>query len=152
LITAAIAHAYSARKIIGIDNSPSRVEFAKKYTSPITGKPIYDHVFLSTDLPITPPSKAESKNELSEKIGEQGSKAGIADGEVGVHDDEEEHLPVGDHKWEWAKIRAAEWLLQAGLDAEEGVDRVIEATGSEDCGLYGVAIAKQGANCQCYRE
>ncbi len=50
-------------------------------------------------------------------------------------------------KWEWAKVKAAEFLREAGLDAEEGVDRVIEASGAEDCGLLGVALAKQGAIC-----
>jgi len=44
-------------------------------------------------------------------------------------------------KWEWAKVKAAEFLR------EEGVDRVIEASGAEDCGLLGVALAKQGAIC-----
>lgn len=145
LITAAVAHAYSARKIIAIDNNPKRVEFAKKYISPITGKPIIDHVFLSTDLP-TSASNGDAEG-LAEKIGEKGSGAGIADGEVGV-EEEEHHSTTGDIKWEAAKAVAAKWIEEAGLTAEEGVDRVVEATGAEDCGLLGCAIAKQGGVCK----
>nr|XP_019001749.1 xylitol dehydrogenase [Kwoniella mangroviensis CBS 8507]OCF65210.1 xylitol dehydrogenase [Kwoniella mangroviensis CBS 8507] len=119
LITAAVAHAYSARKIIAFDNNPDRVEFAKKYISPLTGKPIIDHVFLI-----------------------DGSGAGIGDGEINDHEDHEETL--GDRKWEQAKKIAAEFAEKAGLLEEEGVDRVVEATGAEDCMLLGIAIAKQG--------
>nr|XP_019050436.1 xylitol dehydrogenase [Kwoniella bestiolae CBS 10118]OCF29366.1 xylitol dehydrogenase [Kwoniella bestiolae CBS 10118] len=122
LITAAVAHAYSARKIIAFDNNPTRVEFAKKYISPLTGKPIIDHVFLIED----------------------GSGAGIGDGEINDHEDHEETL--GDRKWEQAKKVAAEYAEIAGLLDEEGVDRVVEATGAEDCMLLGIAIAKQGGN------
>jgi len=148
LITAAVAHAYSARKIIAIDNNPKRVEFAKKYISPITGKPIIDHVFLSTNLPTS--SSNGHGNGLSEKIGEKGSGAGIGDGETGVSEGEEEahHDTIGDIKWEAAKLVAAKWIEEAGLTAEEGVDRVVEATGAEDCGLLGCAIAKQGGVCE----
>lgn len=39
---------------------------------------------------------------------------------------------------------AAQYLKEAGLEEDEGVDRVIEATGTEDCSMLGVAIAKQG--------
>jgi D-xylulose reductase len=128
------------------------VEFARKYLSPITGKPIIDHVFLSTDLPITPipETKPPQVNTLAAKISEKGSGAGITDGVNGIDSDvdEEDHVPIGDHKWEWAKVRAAEWLIDAGLAGNQGVDRVVEATGSEDCGLLGVALAKQGANCE----
>ncbi|KAL1737793.1 hypothetical protein HDZ31DRAFT_51820, partial [Schizophyllum fasciatum] len=119
LIAGAVAHAYSARKIIACDINPSRVEFARKYISPLTGKPIFDHVFGAAPTP-----------------------AGAGDGEVGEVDDHEETL--GDRKWAHAQARAAEFLKEAGLSAEEGVDRVIEASGAEDCGLIGVAIAKQG--------
>ena len=155
LITGAVAHAYSARKIIGIDNNPKRVEFAKKYLSPITGKPIFDHVFLSTDLPTSAPAnghaQANGHSGLAEKIGEQGSGAGIADGQIGVEEDED-HTTVGDVKWEAAKEVAAKWIEEAGLTAEEGVDRVVEATGAEDCMLLGCAIAKQGGICELGRE
>uniref|UniRef100_D8PNA7 Enoyl reductase (ER) domain-containing protein n=1 Tax=Schizophyllum commune (strain H4-8 / FGSC 9210) TaxID=578458 RepID=D8PNA7_SCHCM len=120
LIAGAVAHAYSARRIIACDINPSRVEFARKYISPLTGKPIFDHVFGSDPTP-----------------------AGVADGEVGEVEDHEQTL--GDIKWTHAQARAAEVLEQAGLAGEGGVDRVIEASGAEDCGLIGVAIAKQGA-------
>lgn len=141
LITAAVAHAYSARKIISFDNNPLRVEFAKKYISPLTGKPIIDHVFLTTDLPETslkPNSNGKKHDEKTSIVG---------DGEPVEVDDHEEET-VGDMKFEHAKVRAAEYLEQIGLTGEEGVDRVVEATGSEDCGLLGVAIAKQGAICK----
>ncbi|KAK1927366.1 putative xylitol dehydrogenase [Papiliotrema laurentii] len=140
LITAAVAHAYSARKIIAVDNNPKRVEFAKKYISPITGKPIIDHVFLNTDLPSSIPQSNGHMNGVSPTdVG-----AGVGDGEAGVVE-EEHHVTPGDIKWEAAKERAAKWIAEAGLTAEEGFDRVIEASGAEDCGLLGVAIAKQGA-------
>jgi len=64
--------------------------------------------------------------------------------------EEDDHETHGDMKWEHAVVQAAEWLNDAGLEEEEGVDRVIEASGAEDCGLYGVAIAKQGAICESY--
>ena len=148
LITAAVAHAYSARKIVAFDNNPKRVEFAKKYISPITGKPIIDHVFLNTDLPTkSPKTHVNGTNALSKKLGEDGSGAGIGDGEHGV-EEEEHHETVGDIKWEAAKARVAAWVEEAGLTSDEGFDRVIEATGAEDCGLLGIAIAKQGAVCE----
>lgn len=50
LIAAAVAHAYCVSGIIGFDNNPKRVEFARKYLSPITGKPIFDKVFLVEEL------------------------------------------------------------------------------------------------------
>lgn len=63
--------------------------------------------------------------------------------------EEHEHsLTIGDIKWEAAKARAATWIKEVGLSNEEGVDRVIEASGAEDCGLLGCAIAKQGAICE----
>lgn len=144
LIAAAVAHAYSARKIIAIDNNPKRVEFAKKYISPITGKPIIDHVFLNTDLPTKEVHiKTNGVNGLAAKVGEGLHGAGVGDGETPAHDDEHE-TTVGDIKWEAAKKRVVDWIEEAGLTNEEGFDRVIEATGSEDCGILGVAIAKQG--------
>lgn len=145
LITAAVAHAYSASKIIGFDINPARVEFAKKYTSPISGKPIFDHVFLTSDLPTTP-LQANGRDPAAENVSEAPSAAGVADADT-LNADDEDHLPVGDIKWEHAKVRVAQWLQEAGLD-EEGVDRVVEATGSEDCGMYGCAIAKQGGICK----
>ena len=155
LITAAVAHAYSAKKIIAFDNNPKRVEFARNYISPITGRPIIDQVFLNTDLPTTPatPTGASGATKgLFGKIGEAGSGAGIGDGEQEVngaanHEDHDE-ITTGDIMWEAAKVRAAKWIEEAGLTNEEGVDRVIEATGAQDCGLLGVAIAKQGAVCK----
>ncbi|WWD16471.1 hypothetical protein CI109_100897 [Kwoniella shandongensis] len=142
LVSAAVAHAYSARKIIMFDNNPVRVDFAKKYISPLTGKPIADHVFLTKDLP-TESLKDHKPNGLAHAIGEAGSGAGIGDGEIV---DEEHEETVGDKKWEQAKKFVAEYVRQAGLTEEEGVDRVIEATGAEDCMLMGIAIAKQGGN------
>ena len=118
------------------------MEFAKKYISPITGKPIIDHVFLNTDLPSSVPQSNGHTNGVSPTdVG-----AGVGDGEMGVVE-EEHHVTPGDIKWEAAKERAAKWIAEAGLTAEEGFDRVIEASGAEDCGLLGVAIAKQGAIC-----
>ncbi|ORY24057.1 putative xylitol dehydrogenase [Naematelia encephala] len=150
LITAAVAHAYSARKIIAFDINPSRVEFARKYISPITGRPIIDHVFLVDAIPSTPihaPAANGHSHGLVEKVSEAPSAAGLADGQGGsaaAVEDDHEDVPVGDRKWEWAKIRAAKYIEEAGLTAEEGVDRVVEASGAEDSGLLGIAIAKQG--------
>jgi D-xylulose reductase len=125
------------RKIIGIDNSPFRVEFAKKYISPLTGKPIFDAVYLNTDLPtesVKHPSK-ESTNVDT-------------DGEVGdATAENDDHETVGDIKWEHAKLRVQGWVKELGLEEEEGVDRVVEASGAEDCMLLGVAFAKQGGTC-----
>ncbi|WVQ79148.1 hypothetical protein IAT38_001244 [Cryptococcus sp. DSM 104549] len=147
LITAAVAHAYSARKIIAFDNNPVRVEFAKKYISPLTGKPIIDHVFLVKDLPtsslLAKTNGTANGDGLAHKISEAGSGAGVGDGEVVDHDHEES---LGDRKWEWAKKIAAGFIEEAGLTEEEGVDRVVEATGAEDSMLLGIAIAKQGGN------
>ncbi|WVR03776.1 hypothetical protein IAU60_000771 [Kwoniella sp. DSM 27419] len=142
LIAAAVAHAYCAKKIIAFDNNPTRVEFAKKYMSPLTGKPIIDHVFLTQDLPTT--SLKSKPNGVAHAISEQGSGAGMGDGEVVDHD--HDHETEGDRKWEQAKMVVAKYIEEAGLVADEGVDRVIEATGAEDCMLMGIAIAKQGAN------
>lgn len=145
MITAAVAHAYSARKIIAFDINPSRVEFARNYISPLTGKPIIDHVFLNQPISASSPKEKAKVNGLAGKLGEQPSGAGIGDGETGH--EKEEHETVGDRKWKWAKVMAAKYIEEAGLSAEEGVDRVIEASGAEDCGLLGVALAKQGAVC-----
>ncbi|ODN76576.1 hypothetical protein L202_05235 [Cryptococcus amylolentus CBS 6039] len=151
LISAAVAHAYCARKIVAFDNNPVRVEAARKYRSPVTGKPIIDHVFLTKDIPTTSLKKGANGlvdgnshiDELAHKIGEAGSGAGIADGGIPDEHDEES---VGDRKWEWAKKIAAGYIEEAGLTEDEGFDRVVEATGVEDCMNLGVAIAKQGAN------
>ncbi|TRM60123.1 chaperonin 10-like protein [Schizophyllum amplum] len=139
LIAGAVAHAYSARRIIACDINPARVEFARKYISPLTGKPIFDHVFVNKALPSTP-VKVEA---AGHKQGADPTPAGIADGEIVEADEHEESL--GDIKWAHAEVAAARFLEEAGLSAEMGVDRVIEASGAEDCGLIGVAIAKQGA-------
>lgn len=139
LITAAVAHAYSARKIIGVDISPSRVEFAKKYMSPLTGKPIFDAVFLNTALP-TESAPSQGSGATTPHVGN--------DTEVGdATTADEHHETLGDIKWEHAKQRAAKWVKELGLTEEEGLDRVVEASGAEDCMLLGIAIAKQGATC-----
>lgn len=82
---------------------------------------------------------------LAHALGEDGSGAGMGDGEILDEDHEE---TIGDKKWEWAKKIVAGFVQEAGLTAEEGVDRVVEATGAEDCMLMGIAIAKQGGNCK----
>jgi len=142
LITAAVAHAYSARKIIGIDNSPFRVDFAKKYISPLTGKPIFDAVYLNTDLPtdsLKHPTKSATPH-----VG--------TDTEVGdaTAENDDDHETVGDIKWEHAKLRVQGWVKELGLEDEEGVDRVVEASGAEDCMLLGIAFAKQGGTCTSF--
>ncbi|UOH80474.1 hypothetical protein LQV05_003128 [Cryptococcus neoformans] len=148
-----VSHAYSARKIIAFDNNPQRVEFAKRYISPLTGKPIIDHVFLVKDLPTSSLKDSQANGNgnmanghteaLAHALGEDGSGAGMGDGEILDEDHEE---TIGDKKWEWAKKIVAGFVQEAGLTAEEGVDRVVEATGAEDCMLMGIAIAKQGGN------
>jgi D-xylulose reductase len=139
LITAAVAHAYSARKIIAFDINPSRVEFARKYISPLTGKPIIDHVFHIADLP-----KAGHHGLVN------GNAANAADtAEISVpNGDHAEHKTPGDIKWTAAQERMKEIISQVGLGKEGGVDRVVEASGAEDGMLHGVAIAKQGAICK----
>ncbi len=77
LITAAVCHAYSARKIIAFDIRPSRVEFARNYKSPLTNKPIIDHVFCIDAIPA---------------VVDEDLLAG-----------EEEHGTIGDMKWERAR-------------------------------------------------
>ncbi|BEI85011.1 hypothetical protein CcaverHIS002_0504120 [Cutaneotrichosporon cavernicola] len=114
LIAAAVCRAYGVSQIVGFDINPKRVAFAQGYVS--GGAQVFDSVFLVDDLPTQ------------------------ANGTANGHD---EH-PVGDIKFEAAKIRAAKYLAKAGLDAD-GVDRVIEASGAEDAGLLGIAIARQGA-------
>lgn len=123
LITAAVAHANSAKLIIGFDINPKRCEFARKYISPITGRPIFDRVFQVDSLPTTRKS------------------ANGANGH-GAHDEN-----VGDVKYDAAKERAKEYLAIMNVEAD-GVDRVVEASGAEDAGLLGIAIAKQGATCE----
>lgn len=136
-----MAHAYSARKIIGIDISPSRVEFAKKYMSPLTGKPIFDAVYLNTPLP-TESLKVSAKVKSTSHVG---TDTEVGDATAGS---EEDHESVGDNMWEHAKLRAQEWVKESGLEDEEGVDRVVEASGAEDSMLLGIAFAKQGATCE----
>jgi len=71
------------------------------------------------------------------------------DGEVGdtTAENDDDHETIGDIKWEHAKLRVQEWVKELGLVDEEGVDRVVEASGAEDCMLLGVAFAKQGGTC-----
>ncbi|KKK21437.1 hypothetical protein AOCH_000134 [Aspergillus ochraceoroseus] len=127
LITAAVAHAYSAKKIIAFDINPDRVAFAKKYLSPMTGKPIIDHVYHIDLLPTTPESDAQP----------QLNNNAMANGE-------QEPQTIGDFRWECAKDRMWRVVEECGLSAEAGVDRVIEASGAEDSMLHGIAICKQG--------
>ncbi|KAI1324501.1 GroES-like protein [Xylariaceae sp. FL0255] len=116
LISAAVSHVYSTRKIIAFDINPKRVEFAKKYISPLTGKPIIDHVFHIDALPSQPKSAQEG----------------------------EHHQTEGDYKFEIAEARMMEILRQVGLEEEGGVDTVIEASGAGDAMMHGIAIAKLG--------
>ena len=135
-----MAHAYSARKIIAFDINPSRVEFAKKYLSPLTGKPIIDHVYHIEPLPEVPEHDTATNGDVS--VAETGEIPVAADQEA-VHED-----TVGDIKWEWAKKRMTKIIDECGLAAEEGVDRVVEASGAEDAMLHGVAICKEGGICK----
>jgi D-xylulose reductase len=131
--------------VVAFDISESRVKFAKAYISPITGKPIIEHVFLNTVLPSTPIDAPAAKGHSH---GNGPTPAGVADGEIDDHDEHE--LPEGDRKWAHAQLRIEEILKQVGLEEEGGFDRVIEATGAGDCMLLGVAAVKQGGVCECY--
>ncbi|EFX02635.1 sorbitol dehydrogenase [Grosmannia clavigera kw1407] len=132
LITAAVAHAYSARKIIAFDVRPSRVDFARKYLSPLTGRPIIDHVFHIDAIP-----------DFSSKSSSSGNSNG--NGTAAASQDEEDaEETVGDKMWLCAQGRMREIIAQCGLKSEEGVDRVVEASGAQDAILHGVAICKQG--------
>lgn len=111
--------------------------------SPLTGKPIFDAVFLNTELPTEPLPKAKANGHGSStpRLGN--------DTEVGdAVDADHEHETVGDIKWGHAKLRAEGWIKELGLVDEEGVDRVVEASGAEDSMLLGIAMAKQGATCK----
>ncbi len=119
LIAAAVCRAYGVSKIVGFDINPKRVAFAERYVS--GGRSVFDKVILVDDLPTH------------------------ANGSANGHGHDEH--PVGDIKFEAAKARATAYLAEAGLDAD-GVDRVIEASGAEDAGLLGIAIARQGATCE----
>lgn len=106
----------------------------------MTGKPIFDHVFLNTELTVPQSSKPASKPNGGE-VPHLGT-----DGEVGDIDAGDDHHEetYGDRKWEEGKRRVAKWVEEIGLTEEEGVDRVVEASGTEDGILLGVAILKQG--------
>lgn len=131
LFAAAVAHAYSTRLIVGFEPNPKRVAFARAYKSPITGKPIFDHVFQVDDLP----SVREAKGN------------GAANGHGHAHHATSDEDLVGEIKFDAAKARAQEYIKQVDV-GEDGFDRVIEASGAEDAGLLGIAIAKQGATCE----
>lgn len=60
----------------------------------------------------------------------------------------EEEVTEGDFMWGVAQERMAEIVCQCGLEAEEGVDTVVEASGAGDSMLHGVAICKQGGTCK----
>lgn len=118
------------------------MDFAKKYISPLTGKPIFDAVYLNTDLPtdsLKHPTKSAAPH-----VG--------TDTEVGdaTAENDDDHETVGDIKWEHAKLRVQGWVKELGLEDEEGVDRVVEASGAEDCMLLGIAFAKQGGTCTSF--
>ncbi|CAK7231602.1 hypothetical protein SCUCBS95973_007972 [Sporothrix curviconia] len=121
LITAAVAHAYSASKIIGFDIKPSRVDFAKKYLSPLTGRPIFDNVFLLDPLVIS----------------ETNGTAATAASEHG-------HATPGDRAWMAAQKNMDAVMKATGLALDGGVDRVVEASGAQDAMLHGIAICKDG--------
>ncbi|CAK7562633.1 MAG: hypothetical protein SEPTF4163_000481 [Sporothrix epigloea] len=118
LITAAVAHAYSASKIIGFDIKQSRVDFAKSYLSPLTGKPIFDDVFLLEPLDSETSMPAPSAD----------------------HD----HVSPGDIAYMAARKNMESVLKVTGLALDGGVDRVVEASGAQDAMLHGVAICKIG--------
>lgn len=118
LLAAAVAEAYSAKLIVGVDNNPARVAFAKTYVSPVTGKPIFDHVFLNPGLP--------------EVLETNGAPAG------------DYHPTEGDTKFQLALKQALLWTGQAGVADEGGFDRIIEASGAAECMLLGVAAARPG--------
>lgn len=119
------------------------MEFAKKYISPLTGKPIFDAVYLNTALPTTS-LKPQAKAKSTQHVGNDTEVGDV----TGQDDDDHEHESVGDLKWEHAKLRAQGWIKELDLVEEEGVDRVVEASGAEDSMLLGIAIAKQGATCE----
>ena len=155
LITAAVAHAYSARKIVAFDHNPERVKFAQNYISPITGKPIIDLVVHNGAIPDGPLPSANSKSGANanghaahDHKQENGHGAGVTDGEIPPEDEDDHGHSAADTKWEWAKLMVADWVEQAGLTEEEGFDRVIEATGSQDPVMFAIAAAKQGGNCR----
>jgi D-xylulose reductase len=110
--------------------------------SPLSGKPIFDAVYLNTALPTTS-LKPQAKAKSTQHVGND-TEVGDATAQNDDHEDES----VGDLKWEHAKLRAQEWIKELGLSDEEGVDRVVEASGAEDSMLLGIAIAKQGATCE----
>lgn len=125
LITGAVARAYGLSKIVGFDVNPKRVEFARKYRDP-SGRAVFDHVFVVPELPTSLPSN------------------GNANGDANGGDREEEEVPVGDIKYEAAKRNAKTYLEEAGVDSE-GFERIVEASGAEDGGMLGVALAAMGA-------
>lgn len=122
LITGAVARAYGLSKIVGFDINPKRVAFAEAYKDP-TGRPVFDKVFLVPSLPETLPEK---------------------NGTVNGGEDDHEEVPIGDIKYEAAKKNAERYLKEAGVDGE-GFERVVEASGAEDGGMLGVALAQMGA-------
>lgn len=113
-----MAHAYSASKIIGFDIKQSRVDFAKSYLSPLTGKPIFDDVFLLEPLDSETSMPAPSAD----------------------HD----HVSPGDIAYMAARKNMESVLKVTGLALDGGVDRVVEASGAQDAMLHGVAICKIG--------
>lgn len=145
MIAGAVAHAYSARRVIGFDHNPDRVAFAKSYLSPTTGKPIFGNVFLTDELPETAPD-GSTNGALSN--GCSHAHAPLANGHGHGEGDGPRHVPSGDHKFEWAKRRVASWLKMSGLLAEGGVDKIVEATGAEDGMMYGIALGRQGSACE----
>ena len=132
----------------------------------MTGRPIFDHVFLTSDLPEYPISSVKGSSNGHANGTANGHSNGHAIGHANGHAQAHAHdhndtshahvqgpaphhrqIPTGDHKWEWAKQRVAGWLKQAGLAAEGGVDKVAECSGAEDGMMYSVALSKQGGTC-----
>lgn len=126
LITGAVARAYGLSKVVGFDVNPKRVAFAQRYKDPL-GRPVFDHVFLVPELPAELPQNGEANGDAHEG-----------------HEGHEEAPPLGDVKYEAAKRNATAYLRQAGVDGE-GFERVVEASGAEDGGMLGVALAAMGA-------
>jgi D-xylulose reductase len=146
LISAAVAHTYGVSRIIGFDINPKRVAFAKSYLSPTTKRPIFDHVFLVEKLPTTKAASEAEKASAGKAANGNGNGANGHCHSHDAHHDDDDHVPPGDIKFECAKLRAKAYLSTVGID--DGVDRVIEASGAEDAGMLGVAIAKQGGICE----
>ena len=145
LITAAVAHAYSASKIIGFDIRQSRVDFAKKYLSPLTGKPIFDNVFLLDPIAVSETNGTSTSFSSASPNGHTHAHAhSHAHSHGHNHSHKDEHVTPGDRAWAAAQKTMDAVSKVAGLALAGGVDRVIEASGAQDAMLHGVALCKDG--------